>query len=60
MKIKIAFVILALGSSLYYGLTVFGGCPPSWASSGTFTLCPDRPEDTKIWTITSYAKSIVN
>lgn len=51
MKIKLVFGILALGCSLYYGIAVFGGCPPTWSSSGSFTVCPDRPDDQRDWRI---------
>lgn len=52
MKIKIFFVILVLICSSYFGLSVFGGCSPSWTSSGVFKTCPDRPEDQRDWRIT--------
>lgn len=51
MKTKIAFGILTLGFTLYCGVTVFSGCPPSWTSSGVFTVCPNRPEDSRNWRV---------
>jgi len=52
MKIKIVFGLLILGCGLYYSVSVFAACPPSWTvSSGTFNFCPDRLEETKNWRI---------
>lgn len=51
IKIAFAFVILAFGCSLYYGITSFAGCPPNWTGYPTFKVCPDRPEEKTNWKI---------
>jgi hypothetical protein len=52
MKIKIAFALLVLSFSLYYGVTVFSGCPPTWSVlNPTSATCPNRPYEFKDWKI---------
>ncbi len=51
MRIKIAIFIVCFCCSLYFGVTVFGGCPPTWTYSGQLFYCPDRAYETRTWTI---------
>ncbi len=49
---KIAIVLFLLCGGLYYGATVFSGCPPSWTlANGTFGLCPDSANESRTWRI---------
>lgn len=52
MKIKIAFALLIFCGGLYYGVTVFSGCPPTWqVVRGSFTVCPATPAEDRTWKI---------
>ena len=51
MKIKIVFALFMLCGGLYYGVSVFSGCPPTWSViSETSFSCSNTLVD-KTWRI---------